>query len=136
MAKFIRVPCELTAWTGDPGRCNWCNKAIPAGGRRTVWCRDLCRTQWERNHIWRRARIFARRRAKYRCSRPGCTAAHRDIEINHIDPRNGEGYGPGCGHHQSNLEGLCRAHHREVTSAQASARAAARRAAKKADENA
>lgn len=152
MAKFIRVPCELTAWTGDPGRCNWCNKAIPAGGRRTVWCRDLCRTQWERNHIWRRARIFARRRAKYRCSRPGCTAAHRDIEINHIDPRNGEGYGPGCHHHQDpsinpatgllrgGLEGLCRAHHREVTSAQASARAAARRAAKNAvsntDENA
>jgi hypothetical protein len=47
--------------------------------------------------------------------------------------RNGGGYGPGCHHHLSpdqngvgGLEVLCRAHHAQVTAAQAKARAAAR----------
>ena len=141
MPTFIRQPCELTAWDGTTGNCNWCNTAIPAGGRRKVWCRDQCRRQWERNHIWRRARIFARRRAKYRCTRPGCDAERGDVEINHITPLDGSGYGPGCKHHQDvstdpttgqrrgGLEGLCRAHHQELTTAQAAERAARRRAA-------
>ena len=54
---------------------------------------------------------------------------------------NGDGYGPGCHHHllpdatgSGGLEVLCRAHHAEVTKAQATARAEARRAAKLADE--
>lgn len=125
--RFVRTPCHLSDWEGIPGNCNWCNTVIPTGGRRTVWCKDLCRRSWERNHVWRRARIYARKRAAYRCSRPECEAERGDIEINHIDPRNGEGYGPGCGHHQSNLEGLCQKHHRELSNAQATARAAARR---------
>jgi hypothetical protein len=127
MTAFVRVPCALTKWDGSPGRCNWCNTAIPAGGRRKVWCRDHCRRQWERNHIWRRARIFARRRAKYRCTREGCEAPKGDIEINHIEAINGTGYGPGCKHHQETLEGLCREHHLAVTRAQAAARAQQRR---------
>lgn len=143
--KFVRTPCELTAWDGSTGHCNWCNNPIPAQGRRSVWCRDQCRRQWERNHIWRHARTFARRRAKYYCTRPDCTAERRDVEINHIDPRNGGGYGPGCHHHQDpsinpatgnlrgGLESLCRAHHQAITSAQATARAAARRAARPAE---
>jgi hypothetical protein len=130
---FVRVPCALTSWDGSQGRCNWCNAAIPQTSRRSVWCRDQCRRTWERNHIWRRARIFARRRAQYRCTRSGCEAERGDVEVNHVDPRNGQGYGPGCHHHQDNLEPLCRAHHREVTSAQASARAAARKVAKQAE---
>lgn len=139
MAAFVRTPCALTAWDGSSGRCNWCNTVLPVGGRRKVWCRDQCRRVWERNHIWRRARIFARRRAAYRCTRPACDAERGDIEINHITPLNGSGYGPGCKHHQDpttdpvtgettgGLEGLCRRHHQEVTSAQAAARAQARR---------
>lgn len=141
MAPFTRIPCALTSWDGSAGHCNWCNTAIPGGGRK-VWCRDQCRRLWERNHVWRRARIFARRRAGYRCTRPGCDAERGDIEINHITPINGSGYGPGCKHHQDpsvdpatgetvgGLEGLCRRHHREVTTAQAAARAQARRASK------
>lgn len=135
---FTRTPCILTAWDGTPGNCNWCNTPIPTTGRRKVWCKDGCRRLWERNHIWRRARIYARRRANYRCTRPGCTAPRGDIEINHIEARNGGGYGPGCHHHQDphldpasgtltgGLEGLCHAHHVEVTNSQAAARRAAR----------
>jgi hypothetical protein len=50
---------------------------------------------------------------------------------------NGLGYGPGCHHHskpdaqgEGGLEVLCRAHHAEITAAQATARAVARRAEK------
>ncbi|GAB2733494.1 HNH endonuclease [Nocardioides pakistanensis] len=120
-----RTPCPLGEWTGTPGNCNWCDKPIPAGGRRRTWCSDPCRRVWERNHIWRRARIYARKRAKYRCSRTGCAAPRMDVEINHIVPRNGAGYGPGCHHHQTNLEALCHDHHVEVTNAQRAARKAA-----------
>lgn len=127
---YVREPCALTAWTGQPGRCNWCDAEIPPGGRRTVWCRDACRRAWERNHLWRRARIYARRRAGYRCSRPGCTAERGDVEINHRTPREGAGYGPGCHHHQDpapdpatgvlvgGLEALCHRHHVEETNRQ------------------
>lgn len=84
--------------------------------------------------MWRHARSAAKRRAKYLCERAGCEAARRDCEVNHITPRNGDGYGPGCHHHLSpgpdgegGLEVLCRAHHAEVTAAQASERARVRR---------
>jgi hypothetical protein len=143
----MRAPCPLGKWTGTPGHCQWCDALIPPGRRRT-WCSDTCRRVWERNHIWRRARIYARKRAKYRCSRNGCTAPRMDVEINHITPRDGRGYTPGCWHHQDEslgldesgaivtylgLEPLCAAHHREVTSAQATARAAARKAVREAE---
>jgi len=55
--------------------------------------------------------------------------------VNHINPRNGAGYGPGCHHHLNpdqygvgGLEVLCHAHHAEVTAAQAKERAAKRAA--------
>lgn len=40
------------------------------------------------------------------------------LEVNHIDPRRGQGYLAGCHHHQANLETLCRPHHVAVTRAQ------------------
>ena len=133
-----RITCSLSAWRGEPGRCQWCNDIIDSPRRRT-WCSNICARAWQRNHIWRFARSAAKRRAKYFCERPGCTAARRDCEVNHRTARDGAGYGPGCHHHLSpdqnglgGLEVLCRAHHREVTTAQAKARAAARRAAKEA----
>jgi len=121
-------------------RCQWCDVEITSPRRRT-WCSDSCGRAWQREHIWRFARSAAKRRAKYRCIRPGCTAARRDCEVNHITPRNGDGYGPDCHHHlhpdelgNGGLEVLCRAHHAEITKAQATARAEARRAAKLASE--
>lgn len=135
-----RITCTLSKWTGELGRCQWCDTSIDSPRRRT-WCSDKCGRAWQREHIWRFARSTAKRRAKYRCIRPGCTAARRDCEVNHITPRNGDGYGPGCHHHllpdasgNGGLEVLCRAHHAEITKAQATARAEARRAAKLASE--
>ena len=89
-----RITCTLSKWTGEVGRCQWCDTSIDSPRRRT-WCSDKCGRAWQREHIWRFARSTAKRRAKYRCTRPGCTAARRDCEVNHITPRNGDGYGPG-----------------------------------------
>ena len=133
-----RITCALSAWRGEPGMCQWCNADIDSPRRRT-WCSDTCGRAWQRHHIWRFARAAAKRRAKYYCQRPGCTAQRRDCEVNHKAARNGGGYGPGCHHHLDpdhnglgGLEVLCRAHHREVTTAQAKERAALRRAARQA----
>jgi len=154
-----RITCALSQWTGEIGRCHWCNEVI-TGKRRRTWCSDACGRAWQREHIWRFARSAAKRRAcgrawqrehiwrfarsaakrraKYRCTKPGCTAERRDCEVNHIQALNGLGYGPGCHHHSKadahggGLEVLCRAHHAEITAAQATARAAARREAKEA----
>jgi hypothetical protein len=40
------------------------------------------------------------------------------LEVNHIEPRRGAGYGSGCHHHLSNLETLCHDCHVAVTGAQ------------------
>lgn len=46
------------------------------------------------------------------------------LEVNHIDPRVGRGYGWGCHNHLSNLETLCHVHHVEETKRQAAERRA------------
>lgn len=115
----LRLTCPLSAWTGEPGRCQWCNKAMPQG-RRTVYCSDKCRRAFEREHFWPRARATARRRGARTCIN-GCEGR---IEVNHIEPLVGAGYGPSCSHHQTNLELLCTTCHREVTSQQRSQRKA------------
>lgn len=131
-----RISCPLGKWSGEPGRCQLCNQLI-ASTRRRTWCSNKCAREWQRNHIWRFARSAAKRRAKYRCQQQACTAERRDCEVNHISARNGGGYGPGCHHHLSpdqngvgGLEVLCRAHHAQVTAAQARARAQSRRIAR------
>ncbi|MEY4401522.1 MAG: Gordonia phage Guacamole [Actinomycetota bacterium] len=131
-----RITCAMSAWRGESGRCQWCNERIDSPRRRT-WCSNTCGRAWQRHHIWRFARAAAKRRAKYYCQRPGCTAQRRDCEVNHKAARNGGGYGPGCHHHLDpdqnglgGLEVLCRAHHREITTAQSKERAAQRRAAR------
>jgi 5-methylcytosine-specific restriction endonuclease McrA len=40
------------------------------------------------------------------------------LEVNHIDPRNGAGYGRGCWNHLDGLETLCRVCHVDVTTQQ------------------
>ncbi|MFA5774087.1 MAG: hypothetical protein WC864_01760 [Ilumatobacteraceae bacterium] len=131
-----RISCPLSQWTGEHGRCQWCDEPLDQTRRRT-WCSEKCGRAWQREHVWRFARSAAKRRAKYRCIRPECTAARRDCEVNHLLPRDGKGYAPGCHHHLlpdrngvGGLEVLCHAHHAEVTAAQSSVRAELRRQAK------
>lgn len=128
-----RLNCTLSAWTGTPGNCQWCDQPL-ADARRRSWCSNRCARAWEREHVWRHARAAAKRRAKYHCEREACLAERLDCEVNHLTPRDGAGYGPGCHHHQrpddsgtGGLEVLCRRHHAEVTAAQATTRAARRK---------
>lgn len=106
----------------EPGKCNACG--TPLTGRRKRWCSDECADTISREHFWQIARYAALRRDGHRCVREGC-GARTGLEVNHIEPRNGQGYNAGCHHHLSNLETLCQRHHREVTNAQAAARRAA-----------
>lgn len=132
----MRLECHLSSWDGTDGCCQWCNETI-TDPRRRSWCSKRCAAAWDREHVWSYARATAKRKADYRCQRPGCTSPRRDCEVNHIEPRNGGGYLPGCHNHArpdksglGGLEVLCHAHHVEVTSAQATARAVSRRAQK------
>ncbi|MEO8163432.1 MAG: hypothetical protein ABI590_06585 [Ilumatobacteraceae bacterium] len=131
-----RISCPLSQWTGEVGRCQWCDEPL-SGVRRRTWCSEKCGRAWQREHIWRFARSAAKRKARFRCTRMGCPALRRDCEVNHLEPRNGKGYGPGCHHHllpdrdgRGGLEVLCHVHHAQLTAAQATARALLRRGAK------
>lgn len=123
--RLLRLACHSTAWQGQDAVCQVCVSPLPAQSRRTVFCSDKCRRWFEQNHIWRFARRTARRRGKYACSIPECPATKADgIEVNHIIPLVGSGYGPSCFHHQANLETLCHHHHVEATNRQRAERAA------------
>ena len=129
----VAIACPLTGWTGQPGQCRWCCKALT--GTRTAWCGQRCRRAFEAEHLWTRARARARRRAKRSCELPDCPSpAGTAIEIDHIDAALGaHGRTPACVHHASNLRSLCVPCHRARTAAQATDRALARASARPAD---
>lgn len=119
--------CQGPEWkprrsTKEPGTCGACGK--PLEGRHRWFCPtprgkayspgESCRARYAVNHFWSEARAEALRRAGGRCVKCGEPAE----EVNHIVPRNGRGYGPGCCHHQGNLEPLCHQGHLDVTAAQ------------------
>lgn len=116
----LRAACDLSAWAGRAGACQWCDTDIPAGRRRT-WCSEACRRAFERNHVWRVARAAARRRDRYTCRRCGRSKADAPIEVNHIVPVAGTGYGVSCKQHLSGLETLCHDCHVAVTAQQRAA---------------
>lgn len=111
------VSCELLPYADEPDACDLCGAVLT--GRRRRWCSKGCAWRFTVNHRWTQARREARRRDGYRCRT--CSSAVR-LEVNHIVPRNGAGYGWGCHHHLSNLETLCHACHVKVTNAQAASR--------------
>lgn len=113
--------CTLLPFQELAGQCDLCGTRL--GGRRTRWCSRRCSDEFTRNHRWTQARSAAVRRDKRRCVSCGCTDL---LEVNHIVPRVGRGYGWGCHHHQSNLETLCHWCHVLVTNAQREARRTAK----------
>lgn len=111
------MTCEILAYAGVPGRCDLCGTVL--GPKRRRWCSKGCQWEFTLNHRWTQARREARRRDRNRCT--SCSSSTR-LEVNHIVPRNGAGYGWGCHHHQTNLQTLCHSCHVKVTNAQAAAR--------------
>lgn len=100
------------------GACDACGTSLT--GRKTVWCGRACEAEWLRQHQWTVARSAALRLAGRRCTHDGCDVTVA-LEVNHIEPRRGRGYGLSCAHHQDNLEVLCHQHHLERTAAQRAA---------------
>lgn len=131
--------CILLPFDTAAGLCRACGDKV--GARRT-WCGPECRVMYERNHYWQVARIAAIKRDNNECTRCGFRPDHWDIwvrtgqlvfwtranllkkpptnwlEVNHITPRLGQGYGTGCWHHLVGLETLCHTCHVKVTNRQ------------------
>lgn len=108
--------CALLPYAGTDV-CERCGGELT--GRRRRWCSTNCSYQHAMNHRWSMARKAAVRRDRRRCVTCGSTVK---LEVNHIVPRNGGGYGWGCHHHLGNLETLCHSCHVVVTNAQQRAR--------------
>ena len=110
------------------GVCDRCGTALT--GRRKRWCCDACMNEWRSQHDWTLARDRAKKRDGNRCVKCGAEKAYdwREpektvrLEVNHIVPRVGRGYGFGCHNHLDNLETLCHPCHVEVTKQQAAER--------------
>lgn len=111
--------CAVTPFEFVKGLCAHCGTALT--GRQKRWCRREHSDAYSREHQWTWAREAAKTRDRRRCVTCGSTKA---LEVNHIAPRVGRGYGFGCWNHLENLETLCHDCHVKVTNAQRAARAA------------
>lgn len=132
----VLAPCALMLIVARDDRRCWvraCGKPLPP--RRRRWCSQECSRLWGRWHSWSESRQYCLELANWTCQRCGFQSrqtvpvqyGHRWgnwIEVNHIVPRNGAGYGTGCWNHQDNLEVLCAQCHHEVTAQQRRDRAA------------
>jgi hypothetical protein len=107
--------CSLLPYAAIDGRCDLCGTTLT--GRQKRWHSKGCQTEWMRNHKWSWARKERKRIDRYCCTWVRCDEREH-LEVNHIDPRVGRGYGFGCWNHQENLETLCHTHHVMVTALQ------------------
>lgn len=117
------------SWWPGCGSCGACGGKIPRAAKpqqQARWfCRRECQRWWRANHQWGVARAACLKRDR-RCTRCHRSPTKRDrsgvtpvrLEVNHIRPRNGEGYQTGCHNHQDNLEALCSGCHAGVTAEQ------------------
>lgn len=120
--------------------CAWCGDPLSPRGQR--WCprrasrdRATCAQEFWRNHGWSWARDEAIRRSSgypffidadpnlhygSRFAEGSCDecGSRSSLEVNHVEPRNGGGYGDGCHHHQTNLQVLCHDCHVKETTRQ------------------
>lgn len=122
---YVTKPCSVVPYALEDGRCDLCGHWLV--GRQKRWCGKKCALAYRRQHSWTHARTAARRRDGYRCRHCGTGRENPEchLEVNHIMPLNGKGYGWSCAHHLENLEVLCRACHRKVTAKQRAERKAA-----------
>lgn len=126
-------PCSLRdvliPYRDTAGVCDACGKALT--GRQQRWCSSDCSLVLWRQHAWQGARSAAKKRDGHKCVKCGAPDSVDDrtfrslLEVNHIVPRVGKGYGYGCWNHLDNLETLCHDCHVIVTKAQAAERRAA-----------
>lgn len=120
--------CPHLPYEDQPGVCDRCGATLT--GRQRRWCSDRCQFEWRREHDWGSARSAAVERDDHTCRHCGARERYDwrnpaeavRLEVNHIDPREGRGYGFGCHNHLDNLETLCTPCHRTVTNAQAAER--------------
>jgi 5-methylcytosine-specific restriction endonuclease McrA len=110
--------CSLLPWDSVDGVCDYCGKALT--GRQKRWCSTEHSDAFTREHLWSWAREEAKKRDGHRCVTCGSNAS---LEVNHINPRVGQGYGFGCWNHLENLETLCHDCHVKVTKEQRARRA-------------
>ncbi len=73
-----------------------------------------------RNHRWKLARKAALKRDGGKCVK--CGASGVPLEVNHISPLVGRGYGASCYQHLDNLESCCKPCHQKITNEQRKAR--------------
>lgn len=126
---YSESACSLTPtllpFLDVAGKCDACGKDLT--GRQKRWCSTDCSLAIWRQHDWNGARKAAKKRDGYRCVQcgKGDDVDHllrSRLEVNHIEPRVGRGYGFGCWNHLDNLETLCHDCHVIVTKAQAAER--------------
>lgn len=100
--------CPHLPYEGQPGVCDRCGATLT--GRQRRWCSDRCQFEWRREHDWGSARRAAVERDNHTCRHCGARE-HYDwrhpeltvrLEVNHMVPREGRGYGFGCHNHNTN----------------------------------
>ena len=106
------MSCPMKSTEKAKGLCWRCEQPLPKYHRK--WCSQDCALWYANNHSWSFVRLAALKRDG-KCVRCGST---NQLEVNHIVPRNGQGYGPGCWHHLEGLETLCHECHVKVTTEQ------------------
>ena len=115
--------CPYSETDIQKGLCRRCGKALPKYKRK--WCSEECALLYYRNHNWSVARRAALTRDGHQCVRLSCGSV-LNLEVNHIIPRLGQGYLPGCHNHLDNLETLCHDCHLAVTARQRAERVGAK----------
>ena len=116
---MVSIACDIIQPTsGRKGFCWRCEAALPP--RRRKWCSEDCAELYWRNHSWSYTREAAIRRDNWRCRICGYGQdfIRTGLEVNHIVPLEGIGYGDGCHNHLDNLETLCHGCHVIVTTRQ------------------
>ena len=116
-----RILALSAAWFSDgarrravarrDARCVECGKPLPS--HRTPYCSRRCQWQFHGHYFWDSARSYVMLRDRYRCRLCGVRHRARELDVDHIV----EIARGGAALEYSNLQTVCRACHREKTTA-------------------